>query len=525
MESYDALFTFVTRIGKQAIIHCSFSDKDGAENGSLSSEAPSSGNNVEVLSGTSRSLQLETLSSTSLQNPSAIAGSDTRSTVPVEPVGQFGVEGPGNEAFSGVSAPINDDEVLSNVNDEVGELTLQNSPAELDLKAQTLSTLSTAATASRNVVNVSSDANDDNWLESSLEGSLASGSVEGSAAHTIVVSVPRSELEVVSSMDSLSEEETASTKVKNQDFYLQFDLHHSNSFSLIKPTIMASVHNDCFSPLYMRNRFDFYKPGKRRLAHVETTWDACYPKGTEFMGRDSDIFSTLHNLPSWFNLRENDDVTVVWYLEVIKGPEWSAHDVDITHNKQFLEVNSLNESLFLSYYFGLFCDFSLSCGGQQFPCHRQMLSSRSPVFEAMLSSRWLESHTGCLVLDDLVPREVIKLLYLIYGQSLSSQSSSKEILRLLIVCNRFLVEIPHEVLIELIEAMFDGDFEASIDMSHLALCYGLKYLDVRAALTALTHDCTGQRNIPVSPGGAWLDVLLASSKSPQKLGSEIHLEE
>lgn len=66
----------------------------------------------------------------------------------------------------------------------------------------------------------------------------------------------------------------------------------------------------------------------------------------------------------------------------------------------------------------LLADLHVIISGKTFPCHRAVLSSLSPVFEAMFLSQMLESQSGKLHIPDITPDIFLPIRDYIYGKPL-----------------------------------------------------------------------------------------------------------
>jgi len=80
--------------------------------------------------------------------------------------------------------------------------------------------------------------------------------------------------------------------------------------------------------------------------------------------------------------------------------------------KSVLQLSSHISSLYQS---GKFSDCIIVCGDQKFQCHKTILASRSPVFDAMLSHDMEEKKSGQIVIVDLDVDVVQGMLEFIYS--------------------------------------------------------------------------------------------------------------
>jgi len=80
--------------------------------------------------------------------------------------------------------------------------------------------------------------------------------------------------------------------------------------------------------------------------------------------------------------------------------------------KAALQLSSHIDSLYQS---GKFSDCTIFCGDEVFKCHMNILASRSPVFDAMLSHDMEEKKSGRIVIEDLDVDVVQGMLEFIYS--------------------------------------------------------------------------------------------------------------
>merc|ERR1712142_628510 len=80
--------------------------------------------------------------------------------------------------------------------------------------------------------------------------------------------------------------------------------------------------------------------------------------------------------------------------------------------KSVLQVSSHIESLYQS---GKYSDCIVVCGDEEFRCHKVILASRSPVFDAMLSHDMEEKKSGRILIEDLDVDVVQGMLEFIYS--------------------------------------------------------------------------------------------------------------
>ena len=88
---------------------------------------------------------------------------------------------------------------------------------------------------------------------------------------------------------------------------------------------------------------------------------------------------------------------------------------------------------------GLLSDFTITCEGEHFKCHKAILAARSKYFESMFRSDMAESSQSSIVLNDISAKAFALLLEFIYTGSLSDSSDLKST-ELLTLADRFLFD-------------------------------------------------------------------------------------
>ena len=56
----------------------------------------------------------------------------------------------------------------------------------------------------------------------------------------------------------------------------------------------------------------------------------------------------------------------------------------------------------------------IDCGGKLFPCHKLIMSARSPVFKAMFDVEMKERESGKVTIEDIKPEIMTEMLHFIY---------------------------------------------------------------------------------------------------------------
>jgi len=74
-----------------------------------------------------------------------------------------------------------------------------------------------------------------------------------------------------------------------------------------------------------------------------------------------------------------------------------------------------------------FSDVKITCGKEVFPCHRSILSVRSPVFAAMFQSDMIENSSRIVDIKDTKPEVVKEMLHFIYHGTTSTKNVKDEL--------------------------------------------------------------------------------------------------
>ena len=85
---------------------------------------------------------------------------------------------------------------------------------------------------------------------------------------------------------------------------------------------------------------------------------------------------------------------------------------------------------------GLLHDFTISCEGEEFKCHRAILASRSKYFESLFTVDMAEKKESCLDIKDANAATLASFLEFVYTDDLSDSSGFKST-ELLILADRF----------------------------------------------------------------------------------------
>ena len=84
-----------------------------------------------------------------------------------------------------------------------------------------------------------------------------------------------------------------------------------------------------------------------------------------------------------------------------------------------------------------FCDMEIDCGGEIFPCHRVIVSARSPVFRAMFRAKMKESESRKVTIEDIKPEIMAEMLYFLYTGLVRKDVSKDSVVDLLVAADKY----------------------------------------------------------------------------------------
>lgn len=87
----------------------------------------------------------------------------------------------------------------------------------------------------------------------------------------------------------------------------------------------------------------------------------------------------------------------------------------VLYNSSSSQINSFLRNLNQYRISGTYCDLEFTIADQQFPCHRIILVSTSPYFEALLTDAFKENNLHSIVLHDIESQIFSVLLNFIYS--------------------------------------------------------------------------------------------------------------
>ena len=119
---------------------------------------------------------------------------------------------------------------------------------------------------------------------------------------------------------------------------------------------------------------------------------------------------TIQDHPEWFL---NENLKIVCDIKLIseKSTTTLKGEAPLTKRIQS-QMNDDYSKLFLD---GVHADVEIKCGDKTFPCHRSILSARSPVFKAMFEADMEETREGKVEIKDYSPEVIEDVLLFMYS--------------------------------------------------------------------------------------------------------------
>ena len=132
------------------------------------------------------------------------------------------------------------------------------------------------------------------------------------------------------------------------------------------------------------------------------------------------------------------DLTVYGPGATISGSKFPDEKLAIADNRG----KEMNDQIGKLFGEKKFSDVKITCGEEVFDCHRNILSVRSPVFDAMFQSDMIENRSKNVVIKDIKPEVVKEMIYFIYNGETSTENVMNEIGRdLLGAANKYQLEL------------------------------------------------------------------------------------
>eukprot|EP00092_Neocalanus_flemingeri_P050428 GFUD01058293.1.p1 GENE.GFUD01058293.1~~GFUD01058293.1.p1 ORF type:complete len:358 (+),score=70.70 GFUD01058293.1:99-1172(+) len=107
---------------------------------------------------------------------------------------------------------------------------------------------------------------------------------------------------------------------------------------------------------------------------------------------------------------QNGFFTFEFEVRIVSTPEAKFQDSALKQKQIFIEN--------LESCYGESGDVKITCGGKEFPCHKLLLTSQSPVFRAMFAHDSKENAESTVPIDDTTPEAVEEFLFFLYHRRL-----------------------------------------------------------------------------------------------------------
>lgn len=225
-----------------------------------------------------------------------------------------------------------------------------------------------------------------------------------------------------------------------------FGTFHWLSGTEREPEIGVDFENFSSYLLFAKVCVDLYLPGKR-IVHIDGEWKTCFPL---YIPDDSILSYENYGVPVVeqrvsSNVMENyylpEETILSFHVMVVKGPEMLPHFRRNEREYVLFDTNSVVERLHHFFDKNMLCDFCILSGGRQFWCHKFVLCSRSPVFQAMLSLNCQEAIDDVVDMSSTSPKTVHCLLCLIYCRDLPENTTTEELLEISDLAHKYMIKI------------------------------------------------------------------------------------
>jgi len=198
----------------------------------------------------------------------------------------------------------------------------------------------------------------------------------------------------------------------------------------------------------------------------QETFSKTYSANIVGMGGDIIALDKLRNnsltlLPDG-NLKILCKLEVFGQADIFSGSKESFNKTKIIDESQKQVINHL-DTLFTEKNLA---DVEITCEGEVFNCHQNILSARSPVFLAMFQADMSEKHSKKVHIPDVRKEVFLEVLKFIYTGNVSSEDSLKEHARdILAAANKYELDL----LKKLCEAQLISALDASNCLDLLVL--------------------------------------------------------
>jgi len=132
---------------------------------------------------------------------------------------------------------------------------------------------------------------------------------------------------------------------------------------------------------------------------------------------------------NYINLPTNNTFTVLCEMSILGEPVVSNG----TNKSRLLSdrpssSNSLNLDMCSFFESGKFSDCIVTCGDEEFKCHKVILAGRSSVFNAMFSNDMRENVSSKVVIEDLGKSTVAEMIHYIYSGNVENLNGNAKLL-------------------------------------------------------------------------------------------------
>ena len=225
-------------------------------------------------------------------------------------------------------------------------------------------------------------------------------------------------------------------------------------------------------PLYIRNTEETPEKAKfcfsilNGRCQKEKSWDLSTDEYIKISDGGKDSVG-VGGIVSIEELKDNPDLlpggnlTFVCDLTVY-GPEMTISGSKYPDEKLAIVDNcgkEMNDQIGKLFGEKKFSDIKITCGEEVFDCHRNILSVRSPVFDAMFQSDMIENRSKNVVIMDIKPEVVKEMLYFIYNGETSTENVMDDI-------GRDLLAAADEYQLELLKNKCEVKLCSSLDLSN-----------------------------------------------------------
>jgi len=171
-----------------------------------------------------------------------------------------------------------------------------------------------------------------------------------------------------------------------------------------------------------------YQANTQKISDDE---NICFGESEFFSRRDLWVYEE-ENLPG-------DSLTLAFKIDIDGDAE--DEPVEVVQNESIdSQAKSINRVI---EHFGNllenkeFCDMEIVCGGKVFPCHKLIVSTRSPVFRAMFETKMRESELGKVTIEDIKPEVMTDMLYFIYTGLVKETVTTEFAIELLAAADKY----------------------------------------------------------------------------------------